>query len=191
MTAKSDALAAVCSRLANGKLDEAASLLRRDYPFAPEPITRSQYGPLESTRIFVRDGFIDRFTGERLVYPPVLRVLSFLLPEEFPFHPDWKAELTHPAYWELGAAVDHVVPMQHGGTDEEANWATTSMAHHAARMGRTLDELGWTLLPPGDVDEWDGMLRWFLDYAEAHPETLAYASVRQWHRAASRLMAAR
>lgn len=191
MPTRTDALANVCRRLADGALEEAASLLRRDYPFAPEPITPRQYGPLESTRVFVRDGFIDRYTGERLVYPPVLRVLSFLLPAEFPFHPNWKADLTHPAYWEMGATVDHVVPMARGGADEESNWVTTSMAHHSARLNRTLEELGWSLVPPGDVAEWDGMMRWFLEYAEAHRETLAYSAIRMWHRAACRVLAPR
>ena len=191
MPEKTDALAAVCRRLSEGALDDAASLLRRDYPFAPEPITRRQYGPLESTRIFLRDGFLDRYTGERLIYPPVLRVLSFVLPAEFPFHPAWKADLTHPAYWELGATVDHVVPIARGGRDDEENWVTTSVAHHSARMSRTLEELGWTLVPPGDAAEWDGMMRWFLEFAESHPEVLAYSSVRQWQRAANRLVATR
>ena len=33
---------------------------------------------------------------------------------------------------------------------------------------------------------WDGMLGWFMRYTEAHPATLAYASVRQWQKAAQR-----
>ena len=65
---KVDAISAVCTKLAADSLDDAASILRRDFPFAPEPITRRQYGPLESTRIFLRDGFIDRYTGDQL-YP--------------------------------------------------------------------------------------------------------------------------
>jgi len=58
------------------------------------------------------------------------------------------------------------------------------MARNSAKMNWTLDELGWTFHPPGDVREWDGMIRWFLEYTEEHPETLSNASVRQWYRAA-------
>lgn len=188
MADKADAIASVCAQLAAGALDDASRTLRRDYPFSPEPITRRQYGPLESTRVFVRDGFVDRYTGERLIFPPVFRVLSFVLPAEFPFHPNWRPDATHPAYWELGATIDHVVPVERGGADEDSNWVTTSMAHKGARHDHTLDELGWTLHPPGDPREWDGMLRWFLDYSTTHPEALAYASVRLWYRAAAKVV---
>ena len=184
MAEKSAALAAVCHALSAGSPQDAASILRRDYPFAPEPITRRQYGAVESTRVFVRDGFLDRYTGERLVFPPVLRVLSAALPAEFPYHPNWRTDVTHPAYWEVGATVDHVVPVTRGGADDESNWVTTSMARNSAKMNWSLEELGWALMPPGDFRQWDGLLGWFLQYAAAHPEALANASVRQWHRAA-------
>ena len=105
MPEKSDAIAEICAALTNSVRDQAVSLLKRDYPFAPHPITKRQYGPLESTRVFVRDGFIDRYTAERLIFPPVLRVISAELPAEFPYHPNWKTDVTHPAYWETGAVL--------------------------------------------------------------------------------------
>ncbi len=58
------------------------------------------------------------------------------------------------------------------------------MARNSAKMNWTLDELGWTLHPPGDVRKWDGMMGWFLEYAKVHPETLTSGAVRQWHRMA-------
>ncbi len=114
----------------------------------------------------------------------MLRVLSIALPSEFPFHPNWKTDVTHPAYWELGATVDHLIPVSRGGADDESNWVTTSMARNSAKMNWTLEELGWVLHPPGDFGEWDGLMHWFLEYTRSHPEMLANASVRQWHRAA-------
>jgi hypothetical protein len=80
--------------------------------------------------------------------------------------------------------VDHLVPVTRGGADDESNWVTISMARNSAKMNWTLDELRWTLHPPGDVREWDGMMRWFLEYIKEHPETSSNASVRQWYRAA-------
>ncbi len=118
----------------------------------------------ESTRVFVRDGFLDRYTGERLIFPPVLRVLSIVLPDKFPYHPNWKTVVTHPAFWKVGATIDHVVPVTRGGADDESNWVTTSMARNSAKMNWTLEELGWTLHPPGNFGEWDGLLHWFLEY---------------------------
>ena len=95
---RTQTIANVCRAVADDALDEAASLLRRDYPFAPEAVTKRRYGPVESTRVFVRDGFLDRYTGDRLVFPPVLRLLSIVLPRDFPFHPNWKTE-SFPARW--------------------------------------------------------------------------------------------
>lgn len=105
MAEKSAVIAEVCRALTEDAVEEAVSIAKRDYPFAPEPITKRKYGPVESTRLFVRDGFIDRYTGERLIFPPVLRVLSSVLPAEFPFHPNWKTDLTHPSYWEAPQSI--------------------------------------------------------------------------------------
>jgi hypothetical protein len=82
MAEKSIAIGAVCAALKSGVRNQAISLLKRDYPFVPHAPSKRQYGPLESTRVFVRDGFIDRYTSERLVFPPVLRVISAELPDE-------------------------------------------------------------------------------------------------------------
>lgn len=190
MTDKAEAIASVCALLSNGDGGAASSLLKRDYPFAPDSITKRQYGAVESTRIFVRDGFRDRYTGERLIFPPVFRVLSHVLPGDFPFHPNWKTDLTHPAYWELGATVDHLVPVTRGGADDDTNWVTASMARNSAKMNWTLDELGWTLHPPGNFAEWDGLLNWFLRFTAAHPGCLTSGSMRQWHRAGKLAVAA-
>lgn len=184
MTDKISVLAKVCLAISDGELDDASSSLKREYPFAPEPVTKRQYGAMESTRIFVRDGFRDRYTGDRLVFPAVLRALSAVLPQEFPFHPNWKTDLTHPAYWEVGASIDHLVPVSRGGRDDPTNWVTTSMARNFAKMNWTLEELGWKLLPPGDILEWDGLLSWFLRFAESRPDLFTSGSLRQWHRAA-------
>ena len=187
---KSEVLTAVCAALARGAATDAASLLRRDYPFAPESVTERRYGPLESTRVFVRDGFLDRYTGERLIFPPVLRVLSVVLPTEFPFHPNWKTDVTHPAYWEVGATIDHLVPVTRGGADDESNWVTTSMARNSAKMNWRVEELGWRIIPPGDFREWDGLVHWFLAYTTANPSVLATASIKSWLRAARLVVAA-
>jgi HNH endonuclease len=189
-TAKSTTIAAVCAAIGKGDYDQATSLLKRDYPFAPDPVSLREYGAMESTRLFVRDGFIDRYTGDRLIFPPVLRILASELPTAFPFHPNWKADVTHPAFWEMGATVDHLVPVSRGGADDESNWVTTSMARNSAKGNWTLDQLGWALQPPGNFAEWDGLLGWFLEHTGAKPQLVAGASMRQWHRAAGAAMSA-
>jgi hypothetical protein len=106
------------------------------------------------------------------VFPPVLRILSLVLRSEFPFHPNWKSDLTHPSYWELGATVEHLVPVTRGGVDDESDWVTTSMGRNSAKLNWTLSELGWTLHPLGIISDWDGLFGWFLRYTAVHPETV-------------------
>ena len=179
---KPDVIAAVCHALSDN--GDAVRILNNNYPFAPAPITRRKYGPVQSTRVFVRDGFIDRYSGHRLIFPPVFRVLSIALPTDFPYHPNWKTDVTHPAYWELGATIDHLNPVTRGGADDESNWITTSMAHNFAKMNWTLDECNLNLFPGGHLNQWDGLIHWFVDYTATNPDSLANSSVRQWLRAA-------
>lgn len=136
-------------------------------------------------RIFLRDGFIDRYSGERLVFPGSLRLLSLLLPDEIPYQLNWNSECD-PLYWALYPTLDHVVAVARGGADCADNLVCTSMLLNAQKGQWTLEELGWNLLPPGDSAIWDGMLRWFLEYVQAHEQVqvLFDASLRRWHRAA-------
>ncbi|MDF0645284.1 MAG: hypothetical protein P0111_14740 [Nitrospira sp.] len=185
---KADVIAAACDALTNDNSDGAASILEGDYPFAPELVIKRRFRPLDYTRVFIRDGFIDRYTDQKLIFPPVLRVISFALPEKFPYHPNWKTQVTHPAYWELGATIDHLVPVTRGGTDEPSNWITTSMARNSAKMNWALADLGWELQPPGDFKKWDGLLHWFIDYCNRHPKAVVDSGVRQWFRAGSKAL---
>jgi hypothetical protein len=180
-------IAGVCEALGRENSIAATDLLRDGYPFVSVPPAPRGYGPLEATRVFVRDGFIDRYAGTRLVFPPVLRLISLILPGEFPYHPNWKTDRTHAAFWELGATIDHVIPITRGGPDDDSNRITTSMARNSAKTNSTLEETGWRLHPPGRVAEWDGLLQWFLDYTAAHPRLKPPPSLRPWHRAALRV----
>ena len=184
MSEKSASIASICQAVGEGDLDAAMAIATLKYPFAPKAIEKRQYGPLESTQVFVRDGFLDRYTGEQLVFPPVLRILSCVLPAHLPYHPNWKTDVTHPAYWEISATVDHLVPIARGGADDESNWVTTSMARNSAKLHWTLDDLGWQLQPPGRMDDWDGLITWFLTFTARHPDTLVTSSLREWRRAA-------
>jgi hypothetical protein len=175
---------AVCDSLLGGDPQAAADTARNGYSFAPVQLTGRVYTKLECTRIFVRDGFIDRYSGTQLIFPGTIRLLSRLLPAEFPFHPNWKMTETHMVYWELFATIDHLVPIARGGADNEKNWVTTSMLHNSAKSNWTLEELGWRLLPPGDFKQWDGLLRWFLGYIEQKQSHLSDQYIRRWHRAA-------
>ena len=92
---------------------------------------------------------------------------------------------THPAYWELSPTLDHVIPIARGGKDVEENIVSTSMLRNNQKANWTLEEMGWTLYPEGDLKQWDGMLNWFLQYIERHKELLNHSNVVKWYKIAS------
>jgi 5-methylcytosine-specific restriction endonuclease McrA len=177
-------LAECCAQLSAGHTSAAGAILRRQYPFEPVAAVERKYGELEATRVFCRDGFVDRYSGSRLVFPGTLRLLSLRLPQEFPFHPNWKMSETHEAFWELSPTVDHLIPVARGGADGASNWITTSMRRNSAKSNWTLDDLGWTLHPPGSLSDWDGLIRWFIEQVDGEPTLLQNAHLRRWHKAA-------
>lgn len=165
-------------------LEAAGRLVQEDYPFAKFTKAKRVYTAIECTGVFVKDRFIDRYSGRRLVFPGTLRLLSVLLPEEFPFHRNWKMDLTHPAFWELFPTIDHLVPVARGGEDAKENWVTTSQLLNSAKSSWTLQELSWRLVPPGSIEDWDGLSRWFIEFMEHRDDLLQNNYLRIWFRAA-------
>ena len=68
------------------------------------PETRSQQGrnPGSAARlaVFKRDRYTCRYMhcGRRTIDDGVLRLLSSVLPEDLPYHPNWKLGSVHPIY---------------------------------------------------------------------------------------------
>lgn len=177
---KADTIAEVGAAIAAHRLDDAASIVRRDYPFTPLANVGRRCSDKQATRLFLRDGFVDRYSGRRLVFRGALRLLSHLLPTEFPFHPNWKTDACHFAFYELFPTVDHVVPVSRGGADDASNWVTTSMLRNAAKANFTLEELGWSTFPPGALAQWDGMTTWFLQWMDRNSTADVPAYLRRW-----------
>lgn len=95
---------------------------------------------------------------------------------------------SHIVFWELFPTVDHVVPVARGGADDASNRVTASMLKNQAKSSWTMEELGWTLRPSGDVKQWDGLTEWFMDYTDSHPEVLTTAYSKRWYSAAKRVL---
>jgi 5-methylcytosine-specific restriction endonuclease McrA len=188
MKTRVDIIRSVCAAIAENDRRKASSILRKEIPFIPILPRKRSYTDVQAVRIFIRDGFIDRYSGNRLIFPGVLRVLSMLLPEEIPYHPNWKMSDCHIVFWELSPTIDHVVPISRGGTDDERNWVCTSMLRNAAKAHWTLDELGWTLLPEGNYREWDGLVGWYMRYLADNRSLLTDNFMKRWHRAASQAL---
>lgn len=135
--------------------------------------------------LFIRDGFIDRYTGLRLVIPPSLRIISRLIPHAFPYHSNWAEGKCHDSYWDLSATADHLRPVAAGGCDDNDNLVSTSMAANLQKNSIPLDSLGWQIHPAGDDKKWDGLSHFFVMQCELHPEVFKIQYFNQWYRAVS------
>lgn len=186
MSSKAEIIKRICELLLRSDTNSARAVAIAEYPFASVENAGRKYTEYQMTSVFIRDGFLDRYSGAKLVFPGSLRLLSRLMPEEFPAHPNWKMTASHIVYWELFPTVDHVLPVARGGADDESNWVTTSMLRNSAKSNWTLEELGWTLLPSGDYTDWDGLLKWFMNYVVKDVSQLDDPYVRRWHKAGLR-----
>jgi hypothetical protein len=182
---KADTLAEVCMAVDVGSRSAAARLLREKLPFEPIEKIERRYSKLEMMNIFNNDGFLDRYSGKRLVFPGTLRLISIYFKDEFPFHTNWKTSESHFAYYELCPTIDHVVPVTRGGSDTSENLVTTSQLLNSAKANFTLEELGWRKHDAGRLEEWDGLTEWFLRQTEKRPDILKNSYISDWRRVAA------
>jgi 5-methylcytosine-specific restriction endonuclease McrA len=177
---KAAILSDVARAIEEENLDAGRRLLANRYPFTPVEKTSRRYTERRSLQLFYRDGFLDRYSGARLVNPGALRLLSVLMPDDFPADPNWAMSRSHFAFWELFPSIDHLHPVSRGGEDSESNWMTTSMLRNSAKAHWTLGELGWTLHPPGDHTVWDGLTSWFIRHLRSHHDPLRVPYIKRW-----------
>jgi hypothetical protein len=181
-----DALQEICHLLPSGEARAAEMLLGAMFPKPSSSTKRASWSPRRLARIFVRDGFTDRYVGEPLVFPGALRALSVIAPSLFPYHPNWKQSCTHPLYWSHCATIDHVVPIARGGLDDESNIVTTSMLRNSAKSNWTVEELGWPMPQAPAVSGWDGLLPWFCREYERNEALRLEPPLQRWYDAARR-----
>ena len=184
MSGNPDAIAEACREISEGDVERARKIISSEYPFVPVCQSDRRYTEYEKTRVYLRDGFIDRYSGDRLVFPGALRLLSCVMPEEFPYHSHWKTSECHLAYWQLLPTIDHIIPVTRGGADEETNWVTTSQLRNGAKSNGLLEELGWELHERGDLDDWDGMIRWYVAHINQSRKFLDDNYLSSWYRVA-------
>ena len=178
---KGEVLKRVAINLLSQNKSEAIKIIQNDYPFVYLPREKRTYTDKQKIKQFVKDGFIDRYSGQRLVNPGLLKVISYYLPDVFPYHPHWKMDECHNAYWELIPTVDHIHPIALGGADSEENYATTSMLHNSIKNNWTLEQLQWSLYPAGDYTDWDGLTGLFIKLVEQDKELLKDAYIKRWY----------
>lgn len=80
----------ICRALLKENYQRAKDIALRDYPHSKIIPTKGSYSRIRAARIFMRDGFIDRYSGAPLIFPGALMLLGMLLPEEFHIIPTGK-----------------------------------------------------------------------------------------------------
>lgn len=178
---KSTLISEIVTMLLEGNESAAKTIIRQEYPHTYFEFEKRTYTMTQKMNQFIRDGFIDRYTGKRLLNPGVLKLISHYFPDEFPYHPHWKMDQTHIAYWELIPTLDHVYPIAKGGQDDEKNWVTTSMKNNSIKSNYTIDEIHWKLYPQGDIADWDGLTSIFLKLVDNDKELLEDGYIKKWY----------
>lgn len=178
---KSEIIESIAKMLIINKKDTAKEIITNEYPHEIVEIEKRSYTMTEKMEQFLKDGFIDRYTGKRLLNPGMLKVISNYFPDEFPFHPHWKMTETHIAYWELVPTIDHVYPIAKGGHDNKENWVTTSMISNSIKSNYTIEEINWTLHPKGKLEDWDGLTNLFIELVDKNTELLGDSYIKNWY----------
>ncbi len=177
----SQIISRITKALISDDISKASHIATTEWAFEKTKIHKRNYSPKQLMQVFIRDGFCDRYSGTRLVHPGMLRLLSVILPDDFPFQKNWKMTETHYVFWKLFPSLDHVVPISRGGVDEASNWATTSQLRNSAKSNWTLDELGWEMLDLECLDKWDGLSSHFILLAEGNPSFLDIPYIKRWY----------
>ena len=179
---KADILQTVAEALLGGDRAEALSHIADHYPFSFVPGGKRQYSDQLRMKIYSRDGFMDRYSGERLVNPGLLRAVSHYFPAEFPYHPHWKYSNCHLAFWELLPSLDHVIPVALGGADDESNLVSTTQLNNSIKANWTLEQLRWKLRPIEENSRWDGLTGLFIRLFERDPSLEEISYIGRWYR---------
>lgn len=176
-----DTIRRVCDALSNNNFDNAKHTSHSEWPFEPVAKPKRKMSPRQLMAIWMRDGFIDRYSGQHLIFPGALRLLAHLLPEEFPYHRNGRSDCCHMVHWEFYPSHDHVVPLARGGLDVPSNIVTTSMLRNQIKANWLLEELGWELRPAGNAEAWDGLTGWFLkEYEKRAVSVASEPSLKKW-----------
>jgi 5-methylcytosine-specific restriction endonuclease McrA len=111
--------------------------------------------PSVIAQVWVRDRFTCAYCGRRTLPPQILRLISAAFPTGFPYHKNWKRNVTARPYWDVAASIDHIHPVSLGGDWKDMGNLTCSCyrcQHQKSNI--PLVTLGWTRTQP--VGDWDG-----------------------------------
>jgi hypothetical protein len=119
---------------------------------------RSEPSETVIVSIYKRDRFHCRYCGCKVIPTQIMRLVSEVFPDEFPYHPNWKGGETHPAIASRSPSLDHVVPWTKGGTNDPENLVCACWICNQIKGDLTHEQIGWELRPIPETD-WDGLTR--------------------------------
>lgn len=185
---KSEIISNIAELILCNNQETAKAIITKEYPHKTYVVEKRTYTVAQKMEQFIRDGFIDRYTGQKLLNPGILKILSIYFPNEFPFQSHWKMTETHIAYWELIPTIDHIYPIAKGGHDDIGNWVTTSMKNNSIKSNYTIDEIHWTLHPSGNIKEWDGLSRKMIKIIDSNKELLIDKYIKTWYNITQKML---
>lgn len=185
---KSTIISNLATMLLQDNKAKAKEIICKEYPHKYFEIEKRTYTMAQKMHQFISDGFIDRYTGNKLLNPGILKIFSRYFPDEFPFQSHWKMTQTHIAYWELVPTIDHIYPIAKGGKDDEKNWVTTSMKNNSIKSNYTIDEIHWSLYPKGKISDWDGLTNIFIELVEKDKDLLNDTYIKNWYNISKKFM---
>lgn len=149
--------AAIRATITDGR--EAGALALAPIAYPPHSIQKQPtITPEKAAALFRRDRFCCRYCGRQTIPTHILALLSSLYPETFPYHPNWKGGLTHPAVITRSPVIDHVDPVALGGSSTaNDNLVTVCWPCNRSKADLTLEQLGWPPPRPVPDTDWDGL----------------------------------
>ena len=178
----------ICRLLSDDKRQDCIEFANENYPFTENLSQKRQYSKYQMCKVFLRDGFIDRYSGEKLLFPGLIKIMTIEFPHIFKYHRNWKMSETHMIYWELFPTIDHLLPVARGGKDTEENWITTSMIRNLAKSNWAIEEIGWKLCDKGNLNEWNGLIDYFISLTDKNVNYTEDKYVMDWKNALLRAM---
>lgn len=119
---------------------------------------KRSFNARRSAEVFVRDRFVCRYCGGRVVPRRLLVALSAIFPTELPYYAHYRLGTVHPVYWLLAAEADHLIPGSRGGDwTALANLVTACARCNTAKANSVMEEIGWNLQPVPER-RWNGLV---------------------------------
>lgn len=105
---------------------------------------------------YIRDGFVCRYCGHRVIPLAVLVGISDVFPDDFAYHTNYKRGEIHPAFW-LAPETDHLLAHTRGGRSSIDNLVTLHAMCNLIKSDSYFEDLP-LVEHPDLTEEWDGLV---------------------------------